>query len=184
MNLVERLKQKEEAAVIEMMDRYGDSLLRTAILLVKDPHLAEEVVQDTFVTAYQKIHQLHDERKLRSWLLMITANGCRGRMRKWSWKNIFLHQEQEQEDHLIDEHELLPEETLIATWRDQQLRDAITLLPYHYREAITLYYFQELTIKEIVAFLKENENTVKTRLARARTLLKIELMKGGVDIAK
>ncbi|RXI96186.1 sigma-70 family RNA polymerase sigma factor [Anaerobacillus alkaliphilus] len=184
MDLVERLKRKEEAAVIEMMNKYGDSLLRTAILLVKDPHLAEEIVQDTFVMAYQKIYQLHDEQKLKSWLLMITTNGCRARMRKWSWKNIFLHQEQEQEDHLIDEHELLPEETLIATWRDQQLREAITLLPYHYREVITLYYFQELTVKEIALLIKENENTVKTRLARARALLKVELTKGGVGIAK
>ena len=183
-DLVDRLKNKEEAAVVEIMDLYGDSLLRSAILLVKDPQLAEEIVQDTFITAYEKINQLHENKKLKSWLLMITTNRCRARMRKWSWRNIFLHKDHDHEHQLMDDYELLPEESLIRTWRDDQLHEAIMLLPYHYREVITLFYFQELPIKEIAKLVKENENTVKTRLSRARAILKEDLKKGGVEIAK
>lgn len=181
-NLVSRLKNNEEEALIELMNLYGDSLLRTAILLVKDPQLAQEIVQDTFVIAFQKIDQLHEESKLKSWLLSIATNGCRVRMRKWSWKNIFLHQDEDLENQIVDEFQV--EQSFIVMWRDTQLHEAIMILPYKYREVITLFYFQEIAIKEIAELIKEKENTVKTRLARGRALLKTELKKGGVENAK
>jgi RNA polymerase sigma-70 factor (ECF subfamily) len=162
------------------MQLYGNELLRTAVLLVKDHYLAEEIVQDTFVTAFQKMEQLEDGSKLKGWLVIITVNGCRARMRKWSWKNIFLAKKEAAFNQLA-ETDPLPEAALLTAQRNELLHKGIQSLAYHYREAITLFYFHELPIREISEMLQENENTVKTRIARGRRLLKDFLERGDED---
>lgn len=184
MNIVERLKKKEEKALRELMEQHGDTLLRMAYLLVKDLQVAEEVVQDVFVTAYQKINQLNEQQKLKSWLITITMNECRRRMRKWSWKHIFLHKEGDEDASLPEENKFQPEEMFIHAWEHTQIHEAIQQLPYKYREVVTLFYFQEFSIKEIAKMLDEKENTIKTRLGRGRAALKQLLEEGGDLIAK
>jgi RNA polymerase sigma factor (sigma-70 family) len=176
LNLVDRLKEKQESALIELMSLYGDYLVRTAYLLLKDHQTAEEAVQDTFVIAFEKVKQLDDPEKLKAWLTSIVMNCCRSRMRKWSWKNILLtyNNEQIHEDASI----LTPEDELLELVWNQNLSDAIHQLDYKYREVITLFYFNEMKISEIAQFTKEKENTIKSRLKRARENLKDILMKG------
>lgn len=74
LDLLQRLKNKDEAALIEMMNLYGDNLLCIAILLVKDRFVAEEVVQDTFVIAFRKIAQLNDVAKLTREIIQVGGN--------------------------------------------------------------------------------------------------------------
>lgn len=184
LEIVKRLRNREEKAYLKIMNLHGNHLLHIAILLVKDHYIAEEVVQDTFVTAFKKIDQLDEAKKLKSWLITITINECRSRMRKWSWKNILLHHDSQSETNIVDENGQGPEEALLITWQNAQLHEAIGELPYKYREVITLYYFEELSIKEIIEMINEKENTIKTRLSRGRRLLKKSIQKGGEEIAK
>ncbi|MBY0098333.1 RNA polymerase sigma factor [Mesobacillus maritimus] len=177
MDVVEGLKKKEETALVELMNLYGDYLLRTAILLVKDKQSAEEVVQDTFITAFDKIHQLADSGKLKSWLTSILVNNCRSQQRKRSWKDIFLPFNLI-ERYQMDEGTLGPEDQLLHLMENQQLAVAIHALDYKYREAIILYYFNEMKINEIAQFLEVNENTIKSRLTRGRSQLKEILRRG------
>lgn len=177
MHLVERLKNKEESALNEVMNFYGDYLLRTAYLLVKDDHLAEEVVQDTFITAYQKIHQLDEEDKLKSWLTSIAVNRCKMHMRKWSFKRILLNFEFA-ERVTEDEQTEGPEAQLLLDFHNKSLSKSIQKLDYKYREVIILYYFNEMKISEIAVLLVIAESTVKTRLKRGRTYLKDIIEKG------
>ncbi|MBD8006313.1 sigma-70 family RNA polymerase sigma factor [Bacillus norwichensis] len=183
MDLVDQLKEKDEHALMEVMHQYGDYLLRTAYLLVKDYHTAEEAVQDTFITIFEKIHQLEDPNKLKSWLTTIVLNQCRSRMRKWHWKNIFLRFDKV-EKMRADDTIRGPEESLLAMALDHNLSEAIQQLNYKYREAITLYYFNEMKISEIAIQTKTNENTVKSRLKRGRSLLKGLLTKGEISNEK
>lgn len=179
MHLVDRLKNKEESALLEVMSLYGDYLLRTAFLLLKDQQTCEEVVQDTFITAYEKIHQLDEQEKLKSWLTSITINRCRMIMRKWSWKNIFLQLDWKERIH-GDQKVDGPETRLLLNFENQSLSEAIQILDYKYREVIILYYFNELKISEIALIVKTAESTVKTRLKRGRTYLK-EILAEGED---
>lgn len=176
MNLVDRLKDKQESALVELMNTYGDYLVRTAFLLLKDHQTAEEAVQDTFISAFEKISQLDDPLKLKSWLTSIVLNCCRSRMRKWSWKNILLPFESDQIHE--DETVLSPEDELMKWISNTKISEAIHQLDYKYREVITLFYFNEMKISEIAKFTKEKENTIKSRLKRARLKLKDILMKG------
>jgi RNA polymerase sigma-70 factor (ECF subfamily) len=177
MDFIDQLKEKDERALMEVMHQYGDYLLRTAYLLVKDFQTAEEAVQDTFITAFEKIHQLQDPEKLKSWLTAIVLNQCRSRMRKWHWKQIFPHFDV-MERITSDETVQGPEELLFEMARNQNVSQAIQHLDYKYREVITLYYFSEMKISEIAEQTKTKENTVKSRLKRARLLLKDLLTKG------
>ena len=176
MHLVDRLKDKEESALIELMEQYGDYLVRTAFLLLKDHQTAEEAVQDTFIIAFEKIKQLDDPAKLKSWLTSIVMNCCRSRMRKWSWKNILLPFENGQAPE--DESAISPEDELLGLIWNQNLSNAIHELDYKYREVITLFYFNEMKINEIALSTGEKENTIKSRLKRARAQLKAILTKG------
>lgn len=158
------------------MNQYGNTLLRTAFLLVKDQHTAEEVVQDTFIIAFEKVDQLREPEQLKSWLSTIVINQCRTRMRRWSWKNILLSFK-DKEDEWQEEHEKSPEQTILDMDLSQNLSKAIQELDYKYREVITLYYFNEWSVDEIALHLQQNSNTIKTRLARGRQQLKAILVK-------
>ena len=183
LDFIDKLKEKDEHALMQVMQQYGDYLLRTAYLLVKDYQTAEEAVQDTFITAFEKIHQLENPEKIKSWLTTIVLNQCRSRMRKWHWKNISFHFDMV--DRIKgDETVQSPEEAIFDMALNHNISTAIQQLDYKYREVITLYYFNELKISEIASQIKTNENTVKSRLKRGRLLLKNLLTKGEVSIEK
>ncbi|GGO03905.1 RNA polymerase subunit sigma [Saccharibacillus kuerlensis] len=172
LELIERIKAKEENALRELMEQYGDLLLRTACLLVRDRQTAEEVVQDAFVQAYNKIDQLDDPSKLRPWLIRIAVNGCRMRQRTWSWRHIFPGGGAGELPLDADSFSTGADEDFITQWKKEHLAAAVRSLDYRYRESIVLYYFDELNVREIAELLETNENTIKSRLSRGRTLLK------------
>ncbi|MDO3411973.1 sigma-70 family RNA polymerase sigma factor [Saccharibacillus sp. CPCC 101409] len=172
MDLIDRIRNKEEAALRELMDEYGDLLLRTACLLVRDRQTAEEAVQDAFVQAYTKIDQLREREKLKSWLLTITVNRCRMRQRSWSWRNIFPGGGADELPEAGRNAAAGADEILLKDWEAGSLTQAVRGLDYLYRESIVLYYFHELTTREIAEQLNANESTIKSRLSRGRSLLK------------
>jgi len=159
------------------MEQYGDELLRTAYLLLKDRHAAEEAVMDTFAQAHAKIAQLREPDKLKGWLLRIVVNRCRMKMRTWSWRRLIPFASIEalpEEEHAPD-----PEALYLAEARNERLSDAILALDYKYREVITLHYYSGLKVAEIAVQLGCNENTVKARLSRGRLKLKRRLEEDG-----
>jgi RNA polymerase sigma-70 factor (ECF subfamily) len=185
---IERLRGGDETALRWLMEQYGNDILRTAALLLKDRHLAEDVSQDVFLAAYQKIGQFRGEGSLRGWLLQITINRCRGKMRLASWSRLFVRSWGGSDSEIED----VPEWPVSSTgmmmdtvpgsekWAEKlSLRAAIASLPLHYREAIVLYYYQELSIKQLSEVLNEPEGTVKSKLLRGRRLLRMKLEEGG-----
>ncbi|AIQ34133.1 RNA polymerase [Paenibacillus sp. FSL R5-0345] len=179
MNIIERIKAKDESALRLLMDDYGDMLLRTACLLLKDRHSAEEAVQDTFIQAYAKMSQLQDPERLKAWLIRIVVNRCRMKQRTWSWRNIFPSGGSELQGSDVAGFTAGAEELFMVEWHNIRLAESMRTLDYVYRECLTLYYFHEMSIREISEQLNTPENTIKSRLARGRTLLKKILEKEG-----
>lgn len=178
---IEQLKRGDVTALAWLMERYGNDVLRTASLLLKDRYLAEDVSQETFLTAFQKAGQYRGDGSLKGWLLRIAINLCRGRMRRVSWQRLFLRERMELEQDVDDRSVLSSsEEPGSANWLNKMtLREEIGRLPLLYREVIVLYYFHEMQIVEIAAVLQESEGTVKSKLHRARKKLKLQLKEGG-----
>ncbi len=181
--LLNKLKNGDHSALRSLMESYGNAIMRTAFLLLKDRHLAEDVSQEVFITAYQKIHQFRAEGALRGWLLQITVNCCRSKMRRMSWKKLWFRDK-------VDECERLDiQEAAVAiapqlepgtdAWVNSwSLRSAIEQLSLPYREVVVLYYYHELRTREIAEVLREPEGTVKSKLLRARRQLRHLLEEG------
>lgn len=167
-----QLRKGEGSALKQLMDSYGNDIYRVAVLLLKDRHWAEDISQEAFLAAYQNISQFNGSGSLRGWLLQITINLCRSKMRRASWKRLIFR---DIADYELRSAEPGPERTA----EELSLMSEIQQLPYKYREAIVLHYYQALSVKEIGTVLSENEGTVKSKLSRGRKLLKAKLEEGG-----
>lgn len=148
---------------------------------------ATDLVQDAYITAFQKIEQLEDPEKFQSWLNMIVANKCRDYLRK---NKPLLFVEMQTEDGADPEWEDdreygQPEMTFDHEETVRLIAEIIEGLPEDQRLCVTLYYHDELSVGEIAQVLEVSEGTVKSRLnyARKKVKTKVEdLEKKGVKL--
>lgn len=169
-------------AIEHLMQEYGTKVLHLAYYYLKDRHLAEDVAQEVFVKAYRNWDSFRGESSAYTWLYKITVNLCRDKARSAWWRRLVPSDDprssrDELELSTIDEG---PEEAAILQAERDRLMEHVMQLPEAYREAIVLYYYQDLSTVEIAEVTGQNENTIKTRLFRARAMLKESLLKGGV----
>jgi len=168
--LIRELKRGREDAYRQLIEEYGNRLLRTCYLILGDREEAEDVVQETFVRVFRKIEEFRGESGLYTWIYTIALNLSRDRLRKRMNFSIF---ENEQIYNINSEIHI---EEVID--RDLLKRELDEISPI-YREVLVLFYFEELSIKEISQLLDEKEGTVKSKLSRGRNILKESLLKGG-----
>ncbi|SFK32012.1 RNA polymerase sigma-70 factor, ECF subfamily [Halobacillus dabanensis] len=166
-------KNTDKEILMELMEKYGDMVVRIAFTYVKERQLAEDLSQEIFIRCYQKLHTFENRSSYRTWLYRITVNHCKDYVRSWSFKNMIpsesINSERTQED--VSAQILEREEKKL-------LFQKVLKLSVKLREVIIFYYYEELTIEEIADLLNIKESTVKTRLHRARKNLK-RVLKGG-----
>lgn len=155
----------------ELIDRWGDDILRLCLVYLGDRQLAEDAFQETFVKAWKAMDGFRGQSSPRTWLSAIAVNTCRDMLRS-GWLRMY-RRSQPIENLLY----LAAPETDAA---QSPVRAAVLRLPGMYREVIVLYYDREMKIGEIAQCLRLSPNTVSTRLRRARHMLKNEL-KGEID---
>lgn len=146
------------------MRDYGPSLKRTCYLYLKDTALAEDAAQETFVKAWRSFSTFRGDCSEKTWLMRIAVNICRDMLRSAWFRRM--------------DRRVTPEELpLTAPSKDEQpqLAEAIMALAPKYREVIILYYYQGLDTREMALALRISANTVKSRLFRARRLLREQL---------
>ena len=147
----------------QIMDAYGNAILRMCYIYLKDYQLAEDITQETFIRVYQHYHEFNGKSSLKTWITQIAINLCKNEMRTKWWKN--------RENAEVTE--ILEGDASYDDHLDSQLIvSEIAKLPQKYREVILLFYYQEFSIQEIAEILGERKTTVKTRLSRARAMLK------------
>lgn len=156
----------------KIMKENGEYLIRLAFSYVKNWSTAEDIVQEVFVTYYQKSDQFEKRSSIRTYLAKITVNKCHDYLRSWKNKvpfytNIFKSQILTNQDS--------PEKLVMNKDKSDRLIQEILEMSVKYREVILLFYYQEFTIVEVSNILNVSENTVKTRLYRAKAILKIKL---------
>lgn len=148
----------------KIIDDHAEHLLRLAYFYVKDQQVAEDIVQEVFIKFSS---QAYEERGLlRAYLSTLTINKSKDYLKSWHYKKIILQEKlfsiraKEHRDELVEAEER------------SQIGAAILKLPLQSREPILLYYYEEMKVAEIAIVLGIPENTVKTRLRRAREALK------------
>ncbi|BAD39892.1 sigma-70 family RNA polymerase sigma factor [Symbiobacterium thermophilum] len=176
------LPSDRTAAIDHLMREYGTKVLHLAYSYLKDRHLAEDVAQEVFIKAYRNWENFRGESSAYTWLYRITVNLCRDKARSAWWRRLLPTDDPRaagtpvEPDTAGDD----PEEAVVLSDQRERLLDYVMQLSDAYREVIILYYYHDLTTVEIAEVTGQNENTVKTRLFRARAMLKQMLQKGGV----
>jgi len=140
----------------EIVKRYQDKLLRTAIAIMGNKADAEDIVQDAFIKLFEKNPDFKSAEHEIAWLMRVTVNLCKNRLRSHWWKKTV---------PLLDDY---PAET----GEQQELIETILSLPAKYRIVIHLFYYEGYSTKEIAGVTELNEATVRQQLTRARRMLK------------
>ncbi len=172
--LIERILAGDAAAFESLIRKYKQQVHAQALRQIDDFQIAEDIVQETFVQVYQKLDTLEDPKLFPKWLYVIVNRRCIA----WLRKNRLQTQPLEETD--ISEIETEAYSRYIATEHARTTAEAqrdlvkklLAKLKESDREVITLHYFEEMTSSEIGEFLGVSENTVKSRLQRARQRLK------------
>lgn len=166
LQLVKALQAGDKEAFDQIYDKYHLILYRSAYLILGNPYDAEDVLQETFVSAYKNIGSLREGTKLKTWLFSILKNAAyrQGKKNKRERPDEFIVEKIDQFSR-----EEGKEETLAQ--RDQ-IHQALQKLSPKHREALVLYYYNDLTIQEMAQVCGTFQGTIKSRLHKARKELK------------
>ncbi len=151
-----------------LMKEYQTNLFVTAFNICKNAEDAKDVVQDTFIAYMTSNQKFNDEGHIRAWLFRVAINKAKD-FNKSFWKRNRMP--------LEDYMETLPFETK----EDSSLFEEVLNLPEKYRVVIHLFYYEDMSIKEISGVMRISESNVKVRLSRGRKLLKNVLMEEWED---
>jgi RNA polymerase sigma-70 factor, ECF subfamily len=154
------------------LSRYMDGLYAYAMVLSRNPAIAADLVQDTYVHALKAKQSLRPDSNVKSWLFTILRN---------IWLNQLRHEragpkiaELESDENLADlsiSAEESPHDLYVRKIDRERVRAAIEQLPIEFREIIILREYEELSYSEIANLLQCPMGTVMSRLARARSKL-------------
>ena len=153
---------------VDAVEQYTTYLLKMSYLYVKDKQQAEDIVQEVFVKLYQKYGEQLPLENPKGYIVQMTVNRCRDYFRSWHYRkvqvvDVFVHNEKADNSHSAA----------------SDLAGHVIKLPLKYREVVILHYFDEQGTAEIAAILNIPVGTVKTRLQKARRLLKGILLEEG-----
>ena len=157
--LITALKGQLPGAMQELVDSYGDRLLRSAFLLCGNETDAQDIVQDTFLQAIRSVHRFQGRSTIYTWLHGILLNLTRHYHR--DRKRIVY------DDELVGREVSPPNENpsqLDAGTASSALGEALRQLSAAHREVIVLRYYENMKIHEIAAHLGISKGTVKSRL--------------------
>lgn len=161
--LVVRCQLGERAAFGDLIRRWSGSLHRYALKLSNDPELADDLTQDVWLRALQGLGTLREAAQFRAWLFGIAHRTFMDRLRTRYAMPM---------DTGVDMDELAATEAVDDDDLERALATGMASLPIVERELLTLFYLEELSLADIAAALSIPVGTVKSRLFRARALLR------------
>ncbi len=158
-----------------VLHTYGESVIRLAFMYVGNKQTAEDIVQDVFLKAFEQQKAFRGQSTYETYLYKMTINRCHDHFRSWSFKNLFLTNEAVYYAKNVSSAET----NAIGNFETSILWEQLQTLPLKYREVLILRYYQELNVEKIAEILAVSQNTVKTRLRRAKNRLRDTLSKVG-----
>ncbi len=156
----------------ELMTDHGQDILQLVMQYVHNLTVAEDLTQEIFVKCYKALPNFHFNSSMKTWLWRIAINHTKDYLKSWYAKNV----ETTEEDLFTQvKSRDCVEQQLIQQQQDDELASAVFALPVKYREIIYLCYYEEQSMKEMADVLQLNQSTVKSRLRKAKQLLKKQL---------
>lgn len=162
--LVFEVKQGDKRSFSELVQRHQRGLLRLTMRFTREQALAEDVVQDSFIKAYQKIHLFEGRSSFKSWLFQIAMNTAKNRFRERQMNQV-------QIEDLRMGVDADAETDLLKSDVKNRIRFEIDKLPEKQRTALSLRVFEDLSFKEIAVIMNCPYDTAKANYRHA--LLKL-----------
>ena len=174
--LIERTLEGDQQAFAALVEKYQEQIHALAWQKIGDFHIAQEITQDAFVTAYQKLATLTHHNRFAGWLYVITSNKCNmwHRKKKPQLQSLEETDPMELEEVYYSDHVSRQREEAANQNRRAIVRKLLNKLGESERTVVTMHYLAGLTCEEIGKFLGVSPNTIKSRLHRARERLKKE----------
>jgi RNA polymerase sigma factor (sigma-70 family) len=158
----------DEQQLDTLMKSYTAQLFRVAYYYTKNLHTAEDIVQEIFLKFYQTKLTLEGN-EIERYLMKMTANKAKDYLRSWHYRKLVL------QDKWLASKKVQQQDALILLDEEEMISYAVLSLPLKQREVVAYFYLEGLSVKQVSELLQVNENTVKSRLAKGRELLKKSL---------
>lgn len=181
--LVIRAKSGDDKAFEEIVKRYQQKVCTTIFYMIRNENCVEDLAQEVFFKVYRNLPKFQEESSLYTWIYRITMNTCLDQIKREKRVTYLpltgtTFDGEEAEWEVEDEKQNM--ETMVEEkWRREQLIKAIKTLPSEQRALIVLRDIQQFKYMEIADMLQLNLGTVKSKISRARQMLKETLEKEG-----
>jgi RNA polymerase sigma-70 factor (ECF subfamily) len=169
----------DRRAFAELVELYKDKIFHLGYRMLNQKQEAEDVVQETFLRVYTNLDRYDENQKFSTWIYRIATNLCIDRLRKR--KPSYSIDAEMTDGEGTDWHAMLassdagPDEELILSETQQNIREAIQSLPDKYKSVVILRYLHDMSLQEIGDVLEMPVTTVKTRVHRGREFLRKKL---------
>src|ERR1051325_1325302 len=185
--LAARTVKGDPLAFEALMRRHNRMLFRTARAILRDDAEAEDALQEAYMQAYRSLGTFRAEAKLTTWLARIVANEALMRLRKQTRRAEIVPMQPAAsadglEQVMDSDMDKAPQASMERTEMRRLLEAQIDALPEAYRAVFVLRAVEELSVEETAAVLELAPATVRTRLFRARSLLR-EALGQKIDVA-
>jgi len=168
---IDKVIKGDTNAFAFLVEKYKDMVFSLAIKITKNREEAEEVSQDSFIKAFKAIHTFKGDSKFSTWLYKISYHNCMDRVNKNARKyNI------DRIDEVIENRIKATEDTMQTIERKERaelMNDCLLELPEDERSILWLFYYKELSLKEIMEVTSLSQANLKVKLHRARKKLLI-----------
>lgn len=174
--LVKRAQNGDVQSFMALVERYETAIFRLAFALLRHREDAEDATQDIFVRAFQRLKTLRDAGSFAIWLRKLAIRICLRHHRRRATEQEFVEPlEDEYESEILFRTDLDPETEVEREELRMQVRKAIAELPEPFQIVVLLYHMDGLSYDEIAQVLGIPVGTVRSRLSRARAMLREKL---------
>lgn len=167
LQLVKRAMKSDTDAFLELMERNSLAMYKVARGILSNDEDVADAIQDTILVCFEKMHTLKKPEYFKTWMIRILINECNGILRHYRSLNL-------QEDFA----DAGRADTSLAEF---EFKEMLNRVEKKYREVLILYYVEGFKIPQIAKILDMKENTVKTRLVRAREQIRREYLDDPAD---
>ena len=183
-SLLRRLRDRDERAFRELIDEHRDRVFNITYRMLGNRHEAEDVAQEVFISVFKTIDSFREESKFSTWLYRVTVNHCKNRIK-------YLARRHDRDRDELDEttghtngsyhggptRAAEPDRALASAQMEKLLQEAIANLDDDHRVVVVLRDVEDLSIEEICEITGLPDGTVKSRLHRARLVLRKKMQR-------
>jgi RNA polymerase sigma-70 factor (ECF subfamily) len=179
--LLRRLRDRDEKAFRELLETHRDRVYNICYRMLGNRHESEDVAQEVFITVFKTIDTFREEAKFSTWLYRVAVNQCKTRIKYPARRHERGHDELDDQSSGANGTPIgapaprAPDHALEGAQMEKLMQDAIAALDEEQRTVVVLRDVEDLSIEEICEITGLPDGTVKSRLHRARLVLRKKL---------